>query len=120
MLHDAFTLGLLRLGAGGFGDSPATYTPGWPNVIRVSDKSESDPSFGSAMRPPRGVPLCRVEQRIDAKPGDSRDLPQRFREFLSRLVIDAAREFAQDAGAIKTFHGHDEGKAEALDVGGVE
>jgi hypothetical protein len=28
MLHDAFTLGLLRLGAGGFGDSPAPYTFG--------------------------------------------------------------------------------------------
>ena len=25
MLHDAFTLGLSRLGAGGFGDSPTPY-----------------------------------------------------------------------------------------------
>ena len=28
MLHDAFTLGLLRLGNGGFGDSPMHYTSG--------------------------------------------------------------------------------------------
>jgi hypothetical protein len=28
MLHDAFTLGLLRLEAGGFGDSPTPYTFG--------------------------------------------------------------------------------------------
>ena len=28
MLHDAFTLGLLRSGAGGFGDSLAPYTYG--------------------------------------------------------------------------------------------
>jgi len=33
MLHDAFTLGLLRSGAGGFGDLPTPYTVGRPNVI---------------------------------------------------------------------------------------
>jgi hypothetical protein len=33
MLHDALTLGLLRSGTGGFGDSPIPYTFGCPNVI---------------------------------------------------------------------------------------
>jgi hypothetical protein len=33
MLHDAFTLGLLRLRFGGFGHSPIPYTQGFPNVI---------------------------------------------------------------------------------------
>jgi len=33
MLHDAFTLGLLQSGAGGFGDSPTPYTAGRSNVI---------------------------------------------------------------------------------------
>src|SRR5438067_10862327 len=35
MLHDAFTLGLLRLGPGGFGDSPVPYIEGRPNVMNL-------------------------------------------------------------------------------------
>ena len=42
MLHDAFTLGLLRVGSGGFGDSPLPYTPGRLNADFVLDDSGSD------------------------------------------------------------------------------
>jgi hypothetical protein len=42
MLHDAFTLGLLGMGAVGFGDSPTPYTVGRSNVMTCfGHKSET-------------------------------------------------------------------------------
>src|ERR1019366_3445619 len=59
MLHDAFTSGLLRSGAGGFGDSPTPYTIGRPDVrilfwTAVKYAAETRHTHGPSVAGPMG------------------------------------------------------------------
>ena len=94
MLHDAFTLGLLRVGSGGFGDSPLPYTPGRLNADFVLDDSE-------ATYVPGG--LYNVSFAMIASPKKWAQISPSDRDLIAKLSGQAlARRFGQAWDAADT------------------